>query len=298
MFVALATSSKQLQVVQLSLNWGLPPPESMKGIPPGNITLNPTLKDRHVAISSWLPGGNSDSHLDSAMKELMHIEMLPTYLDQPSKNTFPPIILTVRCHVPPAAGPYGGQPPQEVQSIIDRWEIVFDQAQPLHSAFEQLGSRRNSAGSAPPVRDPNLIPEQGSANKTPQNTPRLKRLDPIIVNKVIMSVDVIRMGTIVAFTHSDGTMEYRDRMTMNVTWNSVNLDRIQSIHEAGFTQGGEPSCESRVLPSGRGRPAGCSYLSQVYSRPFRRHNFPSFRCATTAKSNGTPSPTRSRIPPP
>lgn len=66
-----------------------------------------------------------------------------------------------------------------------------------------------------------------------------------------MNVDVIRMGTIVAFTHSDGTVEYRDRMTMNVTWNSVNLERIHSVHEAGFAQGGEPSCESRVPPSGR-----------------------------------------------
>ena len=168
MFVALATSSKQLQVVQLSLNWGLPPPESMKGIPPGNITLNPTLKDRHVAISSWLPGGNSDSHLDAAMTELSHIEMLPTYLDQPSKNTFPPIILTARCHVPPATGPYGQQGPQEVQTVIDRWEIVFDQAQSLHPAFEQLGSRRNSAGSAPPVRDPNSMSEQDSADGLPR----------------------------------------------------------------------------------------------------------------------------------
>lgn len=75
-----------------------------------------------------------------------------------------------------------------------------------------------------------------------QTAPKLKRLDPIVVNKIVTGIDMIRMDTIVAFTYHDGTTEYRDRATLAETWNSFNLDRISSVHDAGFTQGGESSC--------------------------------------------------------
>jgi mediator of RNA polymerase II transcription subunit 16 len=73
--------------------------------------------------------------------------------------------------------------------------------------------------------------------------PRLIRLEPIVMNKVVTGVNSVRMGTAICFSFSDGTVEYRDRATMNELWTEINLDRINSIHEAGFAQGGEPSCK-------------------------------------------------------
>ncbi|KAI0126017.1 RNA polymerase II mediator complex subunit Sin4 [Xylariales sp. AK1849] len=228
LFVALATSSKQLQVVQVAVNWGLPPPENQKGMLPASQPLNPSLKGRHVAITTWLPGGTSESHLDSSMTQISHMEFLPTALDQPNKSFLSPVVVIVRSYVPSADTPYN----QEVQSIIDRWELILDQSQPLHSAFENLGSRRNSVGSASPAAQ------------------RLKRLESIIVNKVVIGISVIRMGTVVCFSYSDGTVEYRDRSTMKEMWTEVNLNRVNSIHEVGFTQSGEPSClQTAVSPT-------------------------------------------------
>lgn len=146
MFVALATSSKQIQLVQMQLDWGIPATGN-KGVPPGNLTLSPTLKTRHVVVSSWLQIGSNESPLDSSMTQLSHIRLLPSAYDQGTKNVSNLIVLTVRSFVPPSDSPYS----QEVQSIIDRWEVIFEQPQTLHPSFEQLGSRRNSIGAAPPV---------------------------------------------------------------------------------------------------------------------------------------------------
>lgn len=146
----MATASKQLQVLQVAIQWGIPP-DNMKGMLPASQTLNPTLRERHLVVSSWLPGATSDSQLDASMTQISHIELLPTGIDTVNKAYFPPLIFTVRSFVPTADTPYN----QETQSIVDRWEIRMDDPQALHSAFENLGSRRNSVGSAPPV---NLIP--------------------------------------------------------------------------------------------------------------------------------------------
>ncbi|KAI1859795.1 hypothetical protein JX265_010244 [Neoarthrinium moseri] len=226
--VAMATSSKQLQVVQVVLNWGMPSQENMKGGLPQNQTLNPSLMGRPVAISTWLPGGPSESHLDAAMTRLSLLEFIPTTFDSASRTWHPPLVVTVRSFVPTPDTPYN----QETQSVIDTWEVILNQDQTMHHAFENLGSRRNSTGSSPSV------------------TQRLKRLDPIIVNKIIIGITVVRMGTVVCFSYSDGTVEYRDRITMNEVWTAPKLDRINSVHEAGFTHSGEPSClQTAVSPT-------------------------------------------------
>jgi mediator of RNA polymerase II transcription subunit 16, fungi type len=147
MFVALATTSKQIQVVQVALSWGYPPPENGKNIPPASIPLNPSLKGRHVAISGLLPGTPSESHLDPAMTQISLLEFIPTSYNSSTKTWHPPVVLTVRSFVPTPDIPYN----QEVQSIIDRWELVLDQNQTLHDAFENLSSRRSSVGAPPSV---------------------------------------------------------------------------------------------------------------------------------------------------
>ncbi|KAH8201562.1 hypothetical protein TruAng_004254 [Truncatella angustata] len=201
MWVALATSSRQLQVVQVGLAWGLVQQDAAKGATAGAQQLNPALRGKHAAISSWLPGNSPESPLDPLMTQISCLELLPPALDQSSKAWLWPVVLTVRSFVPAPDTPYN----QEVQSIIDRWEITTEQPQTLHPGFENLGPRRNSMGAAP----------------TP--TFRLK---------------------------SDGTVEYRDRTTFSLTWTEANLNRINSIHEAGFTHSGEQSClQTAVSPT-------------------------------------------------
>lgn len=157
MWVALATSSKQLQLVQLGLAWGLSP-EATRGPAAAGQVLNPTLRGKQVAITSWLPSNGSDSPLDQPMTEISCLEFIPAAYDPMNKAWLLPFILTVRSFVPTPDTPYN----QEAQSIIDRWEVTSDQSQTLHPAFENLGSRRNSVGAAPSVST--LIPSQRLAS--------------------------------------------------------------------------------------------------------------------------------------
>ncbi|KAI5926303.1 RNA polymerase II mediator complex subunit Sin4 [Camillea tinctor] len=219
-FIAMATASKQLRVVQVGISFNMVKPENGQSMPPGGHTITPTLLKRHVAVTSWFQPSVSNSHLDVSMTHISHIEMLPQFFKFSAKEWSPMVVLTVRSFVPEPNSPYN----HEVQSIIDRWELLTDHKQTLHPAFEKLGSRRNNVGTAPPP------------------AARFKKLDSIVVNKVIMGVNVFSFGKVVCFTYNDGTVEYRDRFTMNELYREPNLERIHSILEAGFTQEGEPLC--------------------------------------------------------
>jgi mediator of RNA polymerase II transcription subunit 16, fungi type len=150
MFVAMATTSKQLRIVQVGINWNIPKQENPQGMPPGGYQLSPTLHERHVAATSWLQPETGDSYFDSAMSKLSHIELLPAMLDQATRKWSNPVVLTVRTYLPIVNSPYN----QEIQSVVDRWELFMDQQQTLHSAFEQLANKRSGAGLAPPVCTP------------------------------------------------------------------------------------------------------------------------------------------------
>ncbi|KAI1337449.1 RNA polymerase II mediator complex subunit Sin4 [Xylariaceae sp. FL0016] len=216
-FIAMATRSKQLRVVQVGINFNPAKPENPQAVPPGGHSLSPQLAKRHVAVTSWYDAGE---HLDSAMTKISHIEIIPAQLQIQSKSWTPVQVLTVRSFVPEPNLPYG----HDVQSVIDRWELHQQQPQNLHPAFEQLGSRRNSVGTVPPT------------------AARLKKLGSTVVNKVVMGVNILSLGKVICFTYHDGTVEYRDRYTMDELYREPKLDQISSIFEAGFTHSGEASC--------------------------------------------------------
>ncbi|KAI0543058.1 RNA polymerase II mediator complex subunit Sin4 [Xylaria digitata] len=219
-YIAMATTSKQLRVVQVAISFNAPKSDNPQNVPPGGYILSPSLGKRHVAVTSWFQTGMCESSLDASMSKISHIEMLPAHFDFQTKQWSPIVVITVRSFVPEPNSPYS----QEVQSIIDRWELLTDQKQTVHPAFERLGARRNSVGSTPPA------------------TARLKKLDSVIVNKIVMGVNVLSFGKILSFYYNDGTVEYRDRFTMQELYREVNLDRMHSVLEAGFSQSGESSC--------------------------------------------------------
>ncbi|KAI0117720.1 RNA polymerase II mediator complex subunit Sin4 [Nemania sp. FL0031] len=244
-FIAMATTSKQLRVVQVAITFNAPKTDNPQNVPPGGYILSPSLGKRHVAVTSWFQTGMCESALDASMSKISHIEMLPAHFDFQTKQWSPIVVITVRSFIPEPNSPYN----QEVQSIIDRWELLTDQKQAVHTAFERLGARKNTVGSTPPA------------------TARLKKLDSIIVNKIVLGVNVLSFGRVLSFYYNDGTVEYRDRFTMNEIYREVNLDRIHSILEAGFTQSGEPSCLQMAFS-----PANYSLVQMYEDWQIKWHN--------------------------
>jgi hypothetical protein len=164
LLIALATASKQLRVVRVNIHWGLPPTE--KQMPPSSLLLNPSLKEKRLAATSWF---QPESSQDASMEQLSHVEVLPSMLG--SRNLSPPVVLTFRSYVPQTHTPYS----QEVHTIIDRWEILEDQPESLHPAFAQLGQKKRVDNSTlvcfpdVPFTPPFLlspVPGDDSAQKT------------------------------------------------------------------------------------------------------------------------------------
>ncbi|KAF6814593.1 mediator of rna polymerase ii transcription subunit 16 [Colletotrichum sojae] len=229
LWIVLATASKQLKVARVAIHWGLPQSQSDNKPPPGSQPLNPILQEKHIVVSSWLPNGPATSPVDSSMTQLSHLEILPSTTDLTGQGWAPPVILTIRTHLPTPNTPF-----QETQSIIDKWEVINDQPQKLHPAFEQLGNRRNSTGSVP----------------TPKPSSRLKKHDPVVINKAVVGVHTLQYGRVVCLAFSDGSVEYRDRFSLHEVYNEINLDRVMTLNQVGFAfQDDSPCLQAAFSPT-------------------------------------------------
>ncbi|KAK0703773.1 RNA polymerase II mediator complex subunit Sin4 [Lasiosphaeria miniovina] len=229
LLISLATASKQLRVIRASIQWGLPQPSDRQA-PPGSIHLNPAIKESHVAVTSWLQYGPSESSLDMSMAQLSHIQTLPPLVESINPPLLtPPVVLTVRSYLPRDTS-YN----QESQSIIDRWEVLSDQPQTLHPAFAQLGSKNAAA--------------------SPPSTSRLRKLDPVVIPKIIVSIHLMQLGRVICFVFSDGTVQYRDRATMNEIYNEHNIACINSPVQVGFQFTNDTPCLQAVFS-----PTNCSF---------------------------------------
>lgn len=61
----------------------------------------------------------------------------------------------------------------------------------------------------------------------------LKRSNDIAVSKTMLSIQQVNIGTALAMTFSDGTVEYRDRVTMELLPRDGN-GQISSMAQVGF----------------------------------------------------------------
>ncbi|KAJ4417102.1 Mediator of RNA polymerase II transcription subunit 16 [Gnomoniopsis sp. IMI 355080] len=211
LLIVLATAAKQLKIIYAEINWGVAQPPQDKQIPGGSLPLRPSLKIEHVTTTNWLQPGLAGSHLDASMDQISHLEALSPVVDYKTKKITPAMILSVRLHLPTAESHFT----MEYQSIIDSWDVVTDQPQALHPAFEQRGSKAGAAANPSPL----IL---------------LRKRTPIIINKIIVSIDTVTHGKIICLGFSDGTVQYRDRMTMAEIYHEEHQSHIMTLQQAGF----------------------------------------------------------------
>jgi len=146
LLIAFATTTKELRTVRALVEWNQP---KIDKVLPAQLPLNPTIKTKHLAVTSWVHDVLGDpmnsSQMESSMVQLSHLEFLAPCGDSNGKMT-PATIMVIRSHLPPSTSHFN----QDVYTITDRWEIR-EKPQSIHPAFEQLSSRRNSIGSHPGV---------------------------------------------------------------------------------------------------------------------------------------------------
>lgn len=175
-----------------------------------NARLSPALVETHVATVDLLCGGRHDAIHDAFGAEISFVQILPAVMDNTGSVNAPPMVLTVRSRAA-SDGNF-----QVAQSILDRWEAV-ESRHSLDPAFEQLGSRRNSISSEPP------------------SVIELRRLDPVVINKVVIGLQVIHSGKTLLLTMADGSLEYRDRFKCGEAYVNQDLSEIMTLRQAGWS---------------------------------------------------------------
>jgi mediator of RNA polymerase II transcription subunit 16 len=116
-------------------------------------------------------------------------------------------------------------------TIIMRWDLK-DSPSTLHPSFDQLGVRRASV-SSPSVTELDL-----------------QRLEDTVLEKCVIAVSPVIMGTVISLACGDGTFEFRDRLRLQ-PFSSKSLDvRITNMMQAGFSfPPGEPCIDMVLSPN-------------------------------------------------
>lgn len=102
---------------------------------------------------------------------------------------------------------------------------------------------------------------------------RLRKLEPIIINKVVVNIQTMQFGKVICIAFSDGSVEYRDRSTMDEIYNETNLERIMTLNQIGFTFAEDLPCKvppcilaaAAALTSAT-RPASCLLAHELLHR--------------------------------
>jgi len=70
----------------------------------------------------------------------------------------------------------------------------------------------------------------------------LKKLESFTVNKIIIALETMNIGKVLFLAYADGSVEYRDRLTMTETFNDGDLDRVWHLSQIGFSYPNDDPC--------------------------------------------------------
>ncbi|KAJ6786797.1 hypothetical protein PWT90_03847 [Aphanocladium album] len=226
LIIVITTATKKLKVIKLEIQWAGPGAVQEKTQLSQTARLNPSLVEDHLACIDWL-------HMvdEPSLPEFTAMQVLPSIVDNSGKAGVP-LVIGVRAR----SSGVGGFEMQ--QTLIDRWECV-EQKSSIQTAFEQIGSRRNSVS---------------ATQELPAST-RLKRLEPVTINKTVIGMQVSQHGKVLIFIISDGSVEYRDRFTFEELYTNPEESRIMNLKEAGWTFSEEGPCYQAAFS-----PTQCSMI--------------------------------------
>jgi mediator of RNA polymerase II transcription subunit 16 len=75
-------------------------------------------------------------------------------------------------------------------------------------------------------------------------------LESFTVNKIAIAIESINQGKVIFFAFSDGSVEYRDRVSMTEIFNDGDLEKVWHLSQIGFSYTEDDPCMSyATLPS-------------------------------------------------
>lgn len=62
----------------------------------------------------------------------------------------------------------------------------------------------------------------------------LKRLEDVLVDRLLLSLQTLFLGTVLAMTYSDGTIEFRDRTSIEPLPKDERTRQVSGLFQVGF----------------------------------------------------------------
>lgn len=212
--IAMVTSTKKLRLVRLEIQWAGPGAVQEKTTISQTSRLNPALVESHAATVDLRADQTAE---EITTGDLTQLHALPSVSDPTGSQSSPLVVVALRMSNPDAF------PETQPQTVIDRWEAV-EERQSINSSLEQLGFKRDGSESTLPM------------------TTRLRKLDPIIINKVVVGLTTTRLGKVVVLAMADGTVEHRDRTTFDELYTDGETEALVDLRQVGWTFTDEGSC--------------------------------------------------------
>ncbi|KAI9844417.1 MAG: mediator complex subunit [Sclerophora amabilis] len=159
------------------------------------------------------------SHTNLAASQLSHLEIVSFTPNLEAQEPSFPTLLAVYSNLPSPDDP-GAEP---ASSSILMWELT-SVPQKLHSSFDQLASRNNGTSSAD------------------QQTHYLKQREGITVSKTVLSIHPIHTNTVFIITYSDGSVEFRDRASLDIIFANDDFGTVSSMPQIGFAIPSDDHC--------------------------------------------------------
>ncbi|KAI9885287.1 MAG: hypothetical protein M1823_002914 [Watsoniomyces obsoletus] len=224
LLLAVQSMSRRHRLYRIQIRWTPGPP--VHGSTP-SVSAEVMVTPVKAALSGFEDVGVANgmsSNTSPVQPQLSHLKLLPVIHEGLTTESTFPTIMMVFSHLPTAPNPEF----EESFSVIARWELQSTQSA-LHSQFDQLDSKG----------------KKGSKNKLQE--PVLRRLEDIVVDKTILSVQLIGAGISIAIFYSDGSIEMRDRVSFKIISAEVDSNKVTSLAQSGLSFPADEPCLHAAL---------------------------------------------------
>ncbi|KAF2866785.1 mediator complex, subunit Med16 [Massariosphaeria phaeospora] len=222
LLLATYNSSGQLHLYRVEVSWNLQPQKAGQTL---KVFDKPTLQVTDVTpedycypTSPTVVNGDMDNQSEPRIRipaQLTHLSFLPVTPEQ-NDGTMPTIQAIFS--TPSNVVSLDQSQQQSPFSIIVKLEVHQTLQNQLHSNLDKVTSKKKSVSAVPS-----------------RNVFLLKRLPETIMHSVILSFTPLWYNMFLAFCHSDGTIEFRKRSTMEIITPDYNTTSVTSLPQAGFS---------------------------------------------------------------
>ncbi|MCJ1251659.1 mediator complex subunit [Trapelia coarctata] len=230
LLLAVHTVGKKLRLYRVAIDWQVSPGKDQAGSLPKVTLQHLETVDEFQPASEQNNLQSNHYMMPSFEARLSHLELLPPALDMLTKENTLPTILATFSYLPPQYN--GAETREQPFSIISRWELRSGKLA-LHSAFMSLTSKKASS--------PSTLKEETA----------LRRLEDVRLDRIVVQIQLLSDNITLSIAYSDGSVEFRDRTTLQNLPLDDMPNKATSLPQIGFRFGIVEPCLHMALSQHR-----------------------------------------------